>query len=161
MQKLKQELQKLGSLTLFFFISFSYILLVMKLLLKGYAIDFFVLSKTIVGALVAAKVVALLDISPWLNRFRQAPRYVSVLYKTLFYTTGVFLLGSLEGVIHGLGQTGSLSGAIGAFLREENFYQFFAFMLCMAVVFLLHNIGREINLYLGKGQLFALFFDRP
>lgn len=158
MQALKREIKKLGSLALFFFIGFIYILVVMKLFLKEYSIDTYVFSKAVIGALFAAKAVAILDYAPWLNRFKQAPRYIDVLYKTVVYTLAVVLLGILEKLIHAVRHHEVLAEAIARSLQPSELYRFSAFILCIAVVFFLHNIFAEIDAYLGKGKLYQFFF---
>ncbi|MGV2391392.1 MAG UNVERIFIED_CONTAM: hypothetical protein LVR29_34655 [Microcystis novacekii LVE1205-3] len=55
MEALKKEFKKIGSLTLFFFLAFGYILLIMKLFLEEYSITTYVLGKAIVGAILCGK----------------------------------------------------------------------------------------------------------
>jgi hypothetical protein len=161
MQALKRELKKIGSLALFFFIGFGYILLLMKLFLKEYYISTYILSKALVGSLIAAKAVILLEASPWMERFRGSARYVSILYKTFVYTLAVLLIGLTEKLIDAYWKTKSISGAVETFIHSEHFYPFLATILCIAVVFLLHNIFQEFDTYLGKGSLLKFFFSRP
>jgi hypothetical protein len=161
MEKLKREIKKLGLITIFFFLSFAYVLLIMKLLLKGYAITFYAFPKTLVGSLAAAKVVAVMDLSPWMNMLRDFPRYISVIYKTFIYTAICFALGMVERFLHSYMETKQLSEAIRNVLATENFYHFFAFMLCMAVVFFLYNIWKELEFYLGKQKFLQILFEIP
>lgn len=161
MQGLKRELKKIGYLALFFFIGFGYILLLMKLFLKEYSIDSYVLSKAIIGALVAAKAVVIMDTTPLLNRFLQSPRYISVLYKTFIYTLAVLVIGVIENLIHAYSKTKAIASAISMFIHSENLYHFFAVILCIGSVFLIYNTLDEIDSYLGKGRLLKLFFERP
>lgn len=161
MQTLKHELKKIGSLSLFFFIGFGYILLMMKLLLKEYEINTYVLSKAIIGALVAAKAVAIMDVTPWVNRFHQSPRYIQVLYKTFLYTLTVLVLGAIEHIFHAYKETKAIGSAIATFIETRNLSQFLAITLCIGVVFLFHNILGEIDSYMGKGKLKKFFFDKP
>jgi hypothetical protein len=161
MQALKREIKKLGALTLFFFIGFGYILILIKLFLKEYSINTYVLSQAIIGALVAAKTVAIVDAIPWLGRFRSFPRYVSVLYKTALYTLAVILIGIVERLIHAYFEKKAIAVAISSFLEPRNLYHFLAVVLCIAVVFLIHNTLEEIDLCLGEGTLRKFFFSRP
>lgn len=161
MQALKREIKKLGALALFFFIGFGYILLVVKLFLEEYSIDSYVLSQAIIGALVAAKTVAIVDAIPWLGRFRRFPRYVSVLYKTFLYTLTVILIGIVERLIHTYLEKKAIAAAIATFMTPRNLHHFLAVILCIAVVFLIHNILEEIDIYLGKGTLVRFFLSRP
>ncbi|ACK66801.1 conserved hypothetical protein [Rippkaea orientalis PCC 8801] len=159
MERLKHEVKKIGSLTLFFLIGFSYILLITKLFLKEYSINTYILSKAIVGSLIAAKAVAILDITPWINRFKQSPRYVSILYKTLVYTLAVIILGVIEHLLRAYHQTKALTLAFKSFIASENLYQFLAVILCISIVFLIHNIFQELDIYLGRGTLRNIFLD--
>lgn len=161
MEKLKEELKKIGSLSLFFFISFGYILLMMKLFLVEYNIDAYVLSKAFISALVAAKAVAIMDMTPLLNRYEQSPRYISVLYKTFLYTFAVFIIAVIENLFHAYHETKVISEAIKLFLETHHFFHFLAVMMSISIVFLIHNIFQEIDLYLGKETLSKLFFAQP
>jgi hypothetical protein len=161
MQGLKRELKKIGSLAIFFFIGFGYILLVMKLFLKEYSINSYVLSKAIIGSLVAAKAVAIMDITPLIKRFDRSsvPRYISVLYKTLLYTLAVLLLGVIEHLFETYRKTKTLAPAVESFFEPTHLYHFFAVLLCISIVFLIHNIFHELDSYLGKGNLKKFFFE--
>ncbi len=161
MQALKREIKKIGSLALFFLIGFGYILLIMKLFLKEYSISTYVLSKAIIGALIAAKAVAILDATPLMNPFKQAPRYLSILYKTLIYTLAVLILGMIEHFLHAYHQTKAITPAFKMLIDIENIYQFIAVVLCILIVFLIHNIFRELDVYFGRGNLSRFFFNAP
>ncbi len=159
MQSLKHELKKIGSLSLFFLIGFSYILLIMKLFLKEYDINTYVLSKAIIGALVAAKTVAIMDITPLMNRFEQFPRYLNIVYKTLVYTVAVLILGMIEHLFHAYRQTKALVPAFKDLIETEKFYHLMGVILCISIVFLIHNIFQELDHYMGKGNLKKFFFE--
>jgi len=161
MQAIQRELKKLTGLFFFFLISFGYILLVMKLLLKEYSIDAYILTKAIVGALIAAKSVAIMDVTPLFNRFDHLPCYINILYKTSLYTAAVLILGGIEHLFHASREAKGIGPAISSFLNSEHFYHMLATTLCIAVVFLLHNIFRELDTYLGKGFITKFFANRP
>ena len=59
--RLKHELRQIGLVTLYFFFCFGVVLTLKKLLLAEYQIEFYAISATVVGALVAAKIVVVLD----------------------------------------------------------------------------------------------------
>lgn len=158
MEKLKEELKKIGSLSLFFLVGFGFILLMMKLLLEQYEINTYVFSKVIISALVAAKAVAIMDMTPLLNRYGQSPRYINVLYKTFLYTLAVLIISFIENLFHAYKETKAIGGAIELFLETRHLSHFLAVTLCVSVIFLIHNIFQEIDNYLGKGNLSKLFF---
>lgn len=162
METLKSEIKKIGSLTLFFLVGYGYILLLMKLfLLDEYSIDSYVLSKAIISALVSAKAVAIMDMTPWLNRFSQSPRYINVLYKTSLYTSAVLIIGIIEDLFHSYHQTKALKSALALFIETRHFSHFFAVILSVSMIFLIHNIFKELDNYVGKGNLTKFFLNRP
>jgi len=156
MEALKKELKKIGSLALFFFLAFGYILLIMKLFLEEYSITTYVLGKAILGAIIAAKTVAILDAAMKLEWLENRPRYVSVLYRTFVYTLAALILGSIEGFLEAY----RVSEAMAKFWQRESFSQILAVTLCLAVVFCLHNLWQEIDRYWGKGTLRKFFLGR-
>jgi hypothetical protein len=161
MEKLKEEFKKVGSLSLFFFIGFGYILLIMKLFLQEYNIDAYVLSKAVISSLVCAKAVAIMDMTPLLNRYGQSPRYVRVLYKTFVYTFAVFIIAVIEDIFHAYQQTKAMEAALKLLLETRHFSHFLAVTMSISIIFLIHNIFKEIDNYLGKGGLSKLFFAQP
>jgi hypothetical protein len=161
MQALKHELKKLIPLTIFFFLSFGYLLLILKLFLKDYSIDFGVISKALLGAIIAAKTVAILDAVMKSDRFRDSPRYVTVLYRTFVYTLLALAILFIESFIEDYRGTRALSEAIARFLQTEKFSRVLATTLLTAIVFFIHNLWREIDTYLGKGELARFFLSRP
>jgi len=50
MEALKHELKKIGSLSLFFFIGYGYILILMKLFLKEFLVDVSIFAKVVIYA---------------------------------------------------------------------------------------------------------------
>jgi hypothetical protein len=160
MEKLKEEFKKIGSLSLFFMIGFGFILVLMKLLLEQYEINTYVFFKVIISSLVAAKAVAIMDMTPILNRYDQSPRYIKVLYKTFLYTVAVLIISMIENLFHAYKETKTMGGAIELFLETRHFSHFLAVTLCVSLIFLIHNIFQEIDNYLGKGNLIKLFFPQ-
>ncbi|UXE58366.1 MAG: hypothetical protein KA717_19955 [Woronichinia naegeliana WA131] len=161
MEALKHELKKIGSLSLFFFIGYGYILILMKLFLKEFSVDVSIFTKVVIYALVSAKSVAIMDMTPWMNRFAESPRYLQVLYKTAVYTFAVFVLSLIENLFHAYHETKALIPALTLFLKTRSFDRFLAILLCVSAVFLIHNIFQELDQYLGKGNLSKFFFKPP
>ena len=161
MEALKHELKKIGSLSLFFFIGYGYILILMKLFLKEFSVDVSIFTKVVIYALVSAKSVAIMDMTPWMNRFEESPRYLQVLYKTAVYTFAVFVLSLIENLFHAYHETKVLSSALTLFLETRSFDRFLAILICVSTVFLIHNIFQELDQYLGKGNLSKFFFKPP
>ncbi|MEG3438302.1 hypothetical protein V0288_14325 [Pannus brasiliensis CCIBt3594] len=161
MQALKHEIKKLIPLTLFFFLSFAYILLIIKLFVKEYSIDVNVVSKALLGAIIAAKTVAILDAVLKFDRLGEKPRYLAVLYRTSVYTVIALVIFLIEGFIEDYRGTKALPAAIARFSQTERFSHILAITLLVAVVFFVHNLWREIDRYLGAGNLKRFFLSSP
>ncbi|MGH7906746.1 MAG: hypothetical protein ACREP6_08970, partial [Candidatus Binataceae bacterium] len=136
------------------------ILLIIKLFLARYSIEFRVLSNSLLGAVIAAKTSLILDRWNW-GCGGGRPRILNVALRTALYCCGVIYLGIMERLIHGFRTTGSLAG--GARLIAANFDpdRFFAIVLLVSLVFAIYFAMREINDSMGDGALYALFFKRP
>jgi len=80
----KHELKQVGLVTLYFMFCFAVVLTLRKPFLAEYPIAFYALSAEVIGALVAGKVVVVLDHTPPGNRFGASLRPgPAALYKTL------------------------------------------------------------------------------
>lgn len=153
---LAKEIKEIAKVTLFFLISFGLILLLVKLLLAEYSIDVYVLTKIIVGSLVAAKAVIIVD-QLKIVKSSHKPRYLIIAYKSFFYTLAVLIIGLIEKIFDGYKETKNLGSAISMMIQDRNMSHFFAVILCLAIVFSLYNIFDELNNYFGKGKLYKFF----
>ena len=161
MQALQREIKKLSSLALFFLIGFLYVLLIVKLFLKEYNVDVYIFSKAVIGSLFAAKAVAIMDATPLMKYGREVPRYLRVLYKTFLYTLAVLLLGILEHLWENYHKTKAIGEAFQTLVAEGHFYNILAVTLCISAVFFVHNIFKEIDIYLGSDSLKNIFLSSP
>jgi hypothetical protein len=161
MQSLKCEIKKVASLSLFFFIGYGYILILMKLFLKEFSVDVAIWGKAVIYAFISAKSVSIMNMTPWMNRFSQSARYLQVLYKTAVYTFAVLVLIVFENLFHAYQEAKALAPALTLFLETRSFNRFLAILLCVSTVFLIHNIFQELDYYLGKGNLSKFFFKPP
>lgn len=86
---------------------------------------FMFFSKTIISALVAAKVVAIMDAMPFINLYSNSPGYIRVMYKSLIYVGGVFIISLVEDLFHTYRQVNSIQGAISIFIETRHFFPFY------------------------------------
>jgi hypothetical protein len=145
---------------LFFLIGFGLILLIIKLFIASYSIQLRVLSNTIIGALIAAKVSLILDRLDW-ARSHGYPRAAVVAGKVMVYSLCAIVLGIAEHLVEGWRRSGSLAGSLRLFELHFNPSHFFAIVLCVAMLFAVFFTMQEVSRRLGAGQMYALFFERP
>jgi hypothetical protein len=90
------EIVQIFPITLFFFVGFGLILLIVKLVLRDYSVQVGVLSRAMLRSLVAGKVVILLENVHLDERFPNWPRSTLIELKTGFYSTGAVIAGIIE-----------------------------------------------------------------
>ena len=96
---LKKELLEVIPVTLFFFVGFGLVLMLVKLILAQYSIPFSVLSRAMIAALIVGKVVLVLEKVRLEGRFPRAPGWVLVAIKTAFYGSGAVVAAFIERLI--------------------------------------------------------------
>ena len=82
--------------TLYFFIWIGSLVLLKTLLLEEYQIEFYGFSIIVVGALIAAKVVLILENVPLGSWAKRQPAIAEVIFRTMLYLAGVFVVMILE-----------------------------------------------------------------
>lgn len=158
---LHHEVTAARPIFLFFLTGFLLQLLIVKLVLAQFSIPLFAVSKALLGAILAAKAVLILDNTPLARKLERYPRAIAVAVKTLLYGSGTLMLGYLERFIEGLHRTGTFDGAIGSISEQTNWYRFCAWILGISLVFAIYFVLSEISEQMGEGALWALFFERP
>ncbi|MGD2160547.1 MAG: hypothetical protein PVG94_05160, partial [Gammaproteobacteria bacterium] len=91
-QKMLHEVKAVIALTLYFGIWLGALVLLKYLILAEYHIPFNRFSVVLVGALVLAKVVLVLEYIPLGSWVRSQPAWVDVVLRTTMYAFGVFVV---------------------------------------------------------------------
>ena len=146
---------------LFFFLAFLLQLLIIKLAVAQFSIPVTALSKALVGALLAAKAVLILDETPLARKLERYRRIIAVAVKTLLYGLGTLLLGYIERFLEALHRVGAFDGAFKDMIDQANLYRFFAWVLGISLIFAIYFTLFEINEHMGNGALWSLFFQPP
>src|SRR5205085_11595317 len=103
---------------IFFFITFQLLAFTRALILKRYGIEVSTFVTATLGALVAAKVVVLADLLPFINRFPNRPLIYNIAWKTPIYFAVAFLVHYLEELFHAYRKAGELGAANRQLLDE-------------------------------------------
>jgi hypothetical protein len=146
---------------LFFLIGFLLLLVIIKLALATFSVEITAFSKAVVGALLAAKAVLILDETPLSRRLEQSRRIVAVAVKTFLYGLIALSLGFLERVLDAVRREHSLAGAIHYMSDQPALYRLLSWGLGISLVFSIYFALFEIDRRMGKGKLWRLFFDSP
>jgi len=146
---------------LFFLTGFLLLLLIIRLALAQFSVEITTLSKAVVGALVAAKAVLILDETSLARSLDQYRRIVAVGVKTLFYGIGALLLGCVERILDALRKVRNFDAAVGGAIDQANLYRLLAWALGISLVFAVYFAFLEISERMGEGALWAMFFESP
>jgi hypothetical protein len=156
-ERIRRELREIGLVTLYFLSCFLIFLSLKKLLLEQYHLEVTIFQTAVIGALVVAKVVVLLDKTSFGGRFRSASLLAHVVWRSLSYTTVVFAVTLGERLFDLYRQSGALPVALSRLWEGKDFHHFLAMNVCVGLSFLIYNCFAEIDRHLGEGGLRKLF----
>lgn len=159
-ERVRHEVREIGLVTLYFLTCFLLFLSLKKLLLAQYEVETSVLHTAVIGALVVAKVVVLLEKSRFGDLFRGARRAVHVLWRSLCYTAAVFVVTLGERLFDLHREHGGLSSAVGELWAGRDLAHFLAMNLAVGIAFVVYNGYAELEAVLGEGGLRRVFFSK-
>ncbi len=142
---------------LFFFISFQLLAFTRALMLRRYDIEVTTFVAATIGALVAAKVVVLADLLPFINRFPGRPLIYNIAWKTTIYLTAACVVRYLEEFIHFYRRQGAVLAANRHLLDEVIWPHFWAIQIWLTVLLLVYCTMQELLHALGIDRVRELF----
>ena len=158
-QKLKNE-TKAMSLACFYFATWLGVLMAFKwLILADYQIAFHGFSLMLVGGLVLAKVVLVLEHVPLGTWVRNRPALVDIIFRTVLYALGVILVLLLEKAFDGRHEYGGFDPSLRAVFHHVDIYHVWVNAICLSGALLGYNMLSVIRRHLGKGGLMRLFLS--
>ena len=160
MQKLKHELTALGLLMLYFGCWIAGAIFLKQLVLAEYHIPFGQLSLALIGALILAKVVLILEdvsLGEWV---RTRPAWVDIVLRTLLYSIGVIVVLLLEKGLEGRREHGGFVPALRALYDSADVSHVWANAICISAALLFYNALSVVRAQLG-GKAFLNLFLTP
>ena len=153
-EKLKHEIKAIAQVTLYFAVWLGLFIVIKKLVLAEYKIEFSGMSQVLIGALVLAKVVLILEHVSLGEGTR--PALVDVILRTVFYTAGVFVVLILEKGFEGRHEYGGFGPSLTAVFQHADAYHVWANTICVSGALLAYNVMAVIRRHLGEGGLMRL-----
>jgi hypothetical protein len=147
--------------TLYFAIWFGLLMLVKRLMLEQYHVEFRGLSLALLGALIVAKVVLILEhvsLGSWIHNH---PKAVNVILRTLLYTFGVFIALLLEKAIEARHEYGGVGAALAHIFHHRDIPHVWANTICVGSALLFFNTLTTLREHFGDAALMSLFFAAP
>jgi hypothetical protein len=153
-----EELWRIIPIAVFFLIGFLLVLLIIKLTLAQYSIEVTTVSRAVIGALIAAKVVLILNHTRLARALKDYPRILPVLWRTLFYGVCFVFLALAERALDQRREHGGFAASFHYVVTHTDLHRLMALSVGVALVFCVYFILFEIADYLGPGVLISLFF---
>lgn len=158
-QRLKKEIVDVAVATLYFALWLGVLIIIKVLIFAEYRIEFRGFSMILIGALILAKVVLILEHMPLGALTRNRPAFVDVVLRTVLYTLGVFVAMILEKGFEGRHEHGGFGPAVASVFHQADVYHVLAVTICVAGELLVYNLLSVIRQRLGKGGLLRILMS--
>ncbi|GMV27381.1 MAG: hypothetical protein AMXMBFR58_34120 [Phycisphaerae bacterium] len=154
---LGRELRALAATTLYFGVWLGSLIVLKHLILEEDRIEFDRWTAAVVGTLVLAKVVLVLEHVSLGELVRARPAWVEVVAKTALYASGVFAVLVLEHAFEGRHEHGSFGASLSAVFRDADFNHVIVNAMCCTGALLGYNVLMLVRRRLGPGGLRRAF----
>ena len=144
----------------FFTVTFSLIAVNERLVLQQLGIEVLIVVRPVIGALVVAKVLLIVNLFPFVNRYPNHPLVYNTVWKTTIYMIASLVYRYLEGFGSALYKSGSVAEASRGVLEEFALPRFWAVEIWLAALFLVFVAGQELVRVLGHREVRRIFFGR-
>jgi len=163
LEKLKHEFLSMIAITAFFIAWVGMFIIFKKLFLAEYNVNLNIQPRLLIGILVLAKVVLVLEHVPmgsW-ALVRTRPAWVYVLLRTALFTIGIFVVLLLERSFDHRHEFGGMFPAMSALFREGNLHRILANTLVISCALFFYNALFVVRHYLGGRGFLQLFMLPP
>jgi hypothetical protein len=157
---LREEIRKTRPVFIFFLIGFLLVLMIIKLSLAQYSIETRALSNALLGAVLAAKIVLILENTPMAHPFRNSARIFGIACKSLIYGAGVILLAYLERFIDAFRHSRRFGASAMSVMMQSNLHRLLALSLGIAMVFAAYFVLSDLSDSMGNGAMRRFFLER-
>jgi len=157
--KLREEVKSIGLVSLYFAAWILVLLLLKRLVLAEYHIEFHDFSLVVIGAVILAKVVLVLENVPLGSRRRERPALVDVVLRTAMYGVGVLIVLLLEKAFEVRHEYGGFFPALAQVIHHRDTPHVLAAAIGVTGALLVFNASFVIQRHLGRRGLFKIFLS--
>lgn len=158
-QKLQHEIEAVALTTLYFAVWLAALTFIKHLILEEYRIEFHGFTAALIGALVLAKVVLVLEWVPLADWLGARPAWVDVVLRTALYSLGVLVVLLAEKAFESRHEQGSFIAALFAVFRHADMPHVWTNTIVLSGALLVYNAVNIVRLNLGEGGLRAVFLS--
>lgn len=156
-EKIRHEIKAVLIVTALFAVWFVILMLLKRLILAEYQIEFSGLSAALLGALIIAKVVLVLEHVPLGGWVRRQPAWVDLIARTALYAAGAFVAMLIEKAFHGRHEYGGFGQSLVKVLEHADIHHVFAGAIGVTGGLLLFNIASLLRKSVGDDALRRAF----
>ncbi|HNP36896.1 MAG TPA: hypothetical protein PKK10_13670 [Woeseiaceae bacterium] len=154
----KKELKEAIAPTIYFWATFHLLMLTKSLILKSYEIEWAAVATALIAALIVAKAILIVNALGVSRQFMDKPLIVPVLWRTLLYSSLVFVFRYLEEVIPLWSKFGSFSAGNAHLLDGMSWPQFWAIQLWLFIATVVYSMFVTLDEHFGEGSMRAALF---
>jgi hypothetical protein len=158
LKKIVEEIKTIARTASYFAVVFLLMMIMKKLYLKDYDIEFTGISQALIGALILSKVVILMDLISLGSRVQFQPPIVDISLRTLLYTAGVWIVIILEKLFERRHDAGGIGDSISYLFSHRDIYHIWATTIGSGVSIFVYNAFSVVQRMLGRHGLTKLFF---
>ena len=144
--------------TIFFFVGFNLILWTKRLILEEHGVEFSGFFTATVAALLVGKAVLVTDNLPFMRRFDGAPLIQPILFKSAIYWLCVLMVRLAEVLVPFLAAGGAIADFPTYVVEHFSWPRFLSIQVWLMVLFVVYVTTHELNMLIGDGELYRLFF---
>lgn len=161
LQKLQHEIMTVALTTLYFAVWLAALTFIKHLILEEYHIEFYGFTVALIGALVLAKVVLVMELVPLAAWVSARPAWVGVVLRTVLYSLGVLVVLLAEKAFESRHEQGGFIAALFAVYRHADMPHVWTNTIVLSGALLAYNTMNIVRLNLGEGGLRAVFLSPP
>ena len=156
-QRLKKEFLGVIPAAVFFFVAFQLLALTRSLILREYEIEISTFFAATFGALLVAKVILVVDLLPFVNRFPDRPLIYNILWKTGIYMISASAVRYIEHLVRFYIEYGDIADANRHLIDDLVWPYFWVVHIWLLVVFLMYCVITELIRVLGRERVRSIF----
>jgi hypothetical protein len=156
--RLEEELRKVFVAASFFATGFVLIIFAERLFVQGSSIHTGGIFRALVGGLIVAKVLLLVDLLPFVHAFPEKPLVHNIVWKSSLYVAASVVFTYIEPLIKGLFKGTGLSASHAKAVQELMLPRTWAIEIWLAMLLVTFVTLQELSRVIGKDEFKRIFF---
>ena len=157
-QRVKQEFIGVIPAAVYFFIALQLLALTRALILREYDIELSSFVAAAEGALVVAKVIMVVDLLPFVNRFPDKPIVYNITWKAAIYFIAACFARYIEHLFYFVREYGDLTAANRHLFDDIIWSRFWVIQIWVFVLLLIYCVMKELVRVFGRDRVRTVFF---